>query len=433
MLKILDEYSKLGWDVPQVVFYTNSSSGDTMNKIYEGIYKKHPEYSHLWFNWDGKPLIIGNSDDPVLKTEVKDFFRIKASQWPNEARKDDGFPWMEFDRSLTKDAVYGRNGRKEVCNVSIAQHSDTCVFSFTAWYGAKDRTRSWHDGANDRSTDAYLYGYNFAEQWEWAIRQDPEMITITGWNEWVAQRQSSSNRGAVVFVDCADVNTSRDAEPMEGGYGDNYYMQMISYIRKFKGTEGNVSRNSVTIDINGGFSQWNDVQAYYKDYTNDTVDRKSLGFGTEKYKDISGRNDIAEMKVTEDTDNVYFFVKTVDEITAPEGNNWMNLFISDLKSPGWNGYNYVLNYKTPENGKMFIGKLADGEKYNVTPAGEASYRIYNDMIMVAVPKSVLGISGDASINFKWSDNCTEGDVFGFYKTGDSAPIGRAGYYYGPGI
>jgi hypothetical protein len=139
------------------------------------------------------------------------------------------------------------------------------------------------------------------------------------------------------------------------------------------------------------------------------------------------------MKVTEDTDNVYFFVKTVDEITAPEGNNWMNLFISDLKSPGWNGYNYVLNYKTPENGKMFIGKLADGEKYNVTPAGEASYRIYNDMIMVAVPKSVLGISGDASINFKWSDNCTEGDVFCFYKTGDSAPIGRAGYYYGPGI
>ena len=29
-----------------------------------------------------------------------------------------------------------------------------------------------------------------------------------------------------------------------------------------------------------------------------------------------------------------------------------------------------------------------------------------------------------------SDNCTTGDVFGFYTTGDAAPIGRAGYYYG---
>ena len=330
-------------------------------------------------------------------------------------------------------AVYGMNGRKEVCNVSIAQHSDTCVFSFTAWYGAKDRTRSWHDGANDRSTDAYLYGYNFAEQWEWAIAQDPEMITITGWNEWVAQRQRASGTGAITFIDCADPNTSRDAEPMEGGYGDNYYMQMISYIRKYKGTDGNVDRNAYTINVDGGFAQWNDVSAYYKDYTNDIVDRKETGYGTEKYRDETGRNDIEEMKVTEDDSNVYFFVKTVSDITAPAGNNWMNLFISNLKSNGWNGYNYVLNYKAPENGKLFLGKLADGETYSVTPVSQVSYRVHKNMLMVAIPKADLGISGEASINFKWSDNCTEGDVFGFYKTGDAAPIGRAGYYYGPVI
>ena len=433
MLKILDEYSKQGWDVPQIVFYTNTNSGDTMNRIYDEVYARYPQYSHLWFYWDGKPLIIGKSNDPVLRPGVKSFFRIKASQWPNEAKKSDGFPWMEFGRNLTSSAVYGMNGRKEVCNVSIAQHLSSGIFSYTAWYGGNDHTRSWHDGANDTSKDAYLYGYNFAEQWEWALKQDPEIITITGWNEWVAQRQPSSDASPVFFVDCADVNTSRDAEPMEGGYGDNYYMQMISYIRKFKGTDGIVERNAVSIDVNKGFSQWNDVKAYYKDYTNDTVDRNKAGFGNEVYKDSSGRNDIAEMKVTEDDKYLYFFVKTVDKITAPEGNNWMNLFISTFKSKGWNGYNYVLNYKAPQNGKLFLGKLADGAEYRVTPVSQVAYRVYDNMMMVKIPKSDLGISGIASVNFKWSDNCTEGDVFGFYKTGDAAPVGRAGYYYGPGI
>jgi hypothetical protein len=111
----------------------------------------------------------------------------------------------------------------------------------------------------------------------------------------------------------------------------------------------------------------------------------------------------------------------------------MNLFISNLKSNGWNRYTYVLNYKAPENGKLFLAKLADGETYSVTPVSQVSYRVHKNMLMVAIPKADLGISGEASINFKWSDNCTEGDVFGFYKTGDAAPIGRAGYYYGPGI
>ena len=430
LMAILDEYSKLGWNVPKVSFMTNSSSGDTMNRIYAEIYQAHPEYSHLWFNWDGKPMIVGDANDAACSDEVKNFFRIKANQWPNAERKDDGFPWMEFDRLLSDSAVYGMNGRKEVVNVSIAQHSHTVTFSITAWYGGQDRTRSWHDGANDTDPNAYLYGYNFAEQFEWAIEQDPEMIFITGWNEWVAQRQPAREKVPVYFVDCADYNTSRDAEPMEGGYGDNYYMQMISYIRQYKGTNGNTDRNKRPIDINGGFAQWNDIKAYYKDYTNDIVDRNERGFGKEKYVDESGRNDIDEMKVCEDDTNVYFFVKTVEDITAPEGGNWMNLFISTGASNGWNGYNFVLNYKAPENGKLFLGKLADSADYSVSDVSAVEYRLLGNMMMVAIPKADLGISGDASIFFKWSDNCTEGDVFGFYKTGDAAPIGRAGYYYG---
>ncbi|MBP1588503.1 MAG: hypothetical protein ILO53_08925, partial [Clostridia bacterium] len=450
LMQILDEYQKAGFDVPKVCFLTNTSSGATMRTIYRKVYQKHPEYSDVWFYWDGKPLIIGHSDEAT--DELKDFFRIKESQWPMSEKVDDGFPWMEFDRLLTDDAVYGLNGRKEVVNVSLAQHNETYKLSAVSWYGSNDRSRSWHNGSNDPDPDAYLYGYNFQEQFDWAMSIDPEIIFITGWNEWIAQRQPATyqgpveNNGPIVFLDNASLNGSRDIEPMEGGYEDNYYLQMISNIRRFKGLDRDASRNNRTIDVNGGFAQWNDIKAYYRDYTGDTENRKSKGY--EYYTDESGRNDLEEFKISEDADNVYFFVKTVENITEPSGSTWMNLFIGTDNASLANsrfGYEFVLNYQIPDGGKMYLGKLtgvnaslpADAEvPHPVTPIAEVPYRLLNNMLMLGIPKSALGIASNepAAFYFKWSDNC---DVLGtgsaaeFYTKGDAAPIGRAGFYYGP--
>jgi len=288
LISVWYEYLEQGYDVPKLVFYTNSASGKTMNTIYKDIYqneelkKAYPRLEELWFNWDGKPLIIGNANDGELEEEVKGYFRIKANQWPNATRKADGFPWMEFSRLLKKSAVYGLDGRKEVVNVSIAQHNATVRFSSTAWYGGNDRTRSYKDKTNANGEDAYLYGYNFSSQWDFAIKQDPEMVFVTGWNEWVAQRQPSLAGEPIVFVDCADYNTSRDAEPMRGYFGDNYYMQLIDYVRQYKGTKSRVDvGGDVSIDIKGSFEQWNSsaITARYNDYKNDTADRDALGFG----------------------------------------------------------------------------------------------------------------------------------------------------------
>ncbi|MBQ7446314.1 MAG: hypothetical protein IJS71_10345 [Clostridia bacterium] len=442
LMTILQEYYDQGWDVPKVCFLTNTRSGETMKSIYKLVYKKHPEFENIWFKWDGKPMIIGRSEE--ASDELKEFFRIKESQWPMEDKNDDGFPWMEFDRLLTDDAVYGLNGRKEVVNVSLAQHNETYKMSAVSWYGSNDRSRSWHDGANDPAPDAYLYGYNFAEQFEWALSVDPEIIFITGWNEWVAQRQPATyqgpveNNGPIVFLDNASLNGSRDIEPMEGGYGDNYYMQMISLIRRFKGVTAEKPRNNRTIDVNGGFAQWNDIAACYRDYTGDTADRKARGWGKENYTDDTGRNDIEEMKVCEDDANVYFFVKTASDITAPEGETWMNLFIGgpDLTTDSsWNGYRYVLNYNAPDkDGLLYLGTLGDSASYSVTPCAEVRYRLHANMLMVEIPKSVIGLTpgetASTALVFKWADNCTKGDVYGLYMTGDAAPIGRAGFYYG---
>ncbi|MBR0158470.1 MAG: hypothetical protein IJM24_05245 [Clostridia bacterium] len=434
LMSILKEYQDQGWDVPKVCFYTNSSSGQTINAIYREIYKAKPEYQSIWYYWDGKPMIVGNPNDSVLSAEAKSFFRIKRSVWPNDVRYADGFPWMEFGRLMTSQAVYGLNGRKEVVNVSVAQHNATCTFSFTAWYGANDRTRSWHNGRNDKSENAYLYGYNFDEQFRWAIAQDPEMIFITGWNEWIAQRQPVvDNNRPIRFVDNADPNCSRDIEPMEGGYGDNYYMQMISLIRQYKGAAGSTGCDVRSVDIDGSFGQWNDVSAYYRDYAGDAIKRNNTVF--ERKVDTTNRNDFVETKVCEDADNIYFFVKTAAAITAPEANDfdktgWMTLYISTDLTTGWKGYDYVINYRAPSEGETSVGRLADPETYTVTDCGSARIRIADDLMMLSVPKTVLGISGSADFAFKWADNNTLGDVFSFYKNGDAAPIGRAMYRYG---
>ena len=430
LMTILHEYRAAGYDTPGVVFYTNSWSGETMEKIYRQVYQPHPELSDTWFYWDGKPLIIGNAYEGELSQECREFFRIKRNQWPNEEKRDDAFPWMEFERLLTDDAVYGLRGRREAVNVSVAQHNETQLFSETAWYGAGDRTRSWHNGRNDTRKDAYLYGYNFEEQFEWAVKADPEIIFITGWNEWVAQRQEP-RANQITFVDNANANCSRDIEPMEGGYGDNYYMQMISLIRRFKGVPETPARTVRTIDVYDGFSQWNDVRTVCTDYENDTVSRNSFAYDARILEDHSGRNDIVEMKVCEDAGSVYFFVKTRDPLTDPEGGSWMNLFIATAGA-GFTGYDLVINYKAPAEGKAFAAKIAGAGSRALVPAGTCDIRYSGNMMQVRVPKSMLGIQNSAKFWFKWADNCSwqEDGAAAFYRSGDAAPIGRAGYAYG---
>jgi len=433
LIGIWYEYLLDGWDVPQIAFYTNTSSGDTMNRIYDTFYnnkdlnKKYPRLHDLWYQWDGRPMIIGLPDDSVLRKDVKAYFRIKESQWPTEDRKADGFPWMEFNRSLTYKAVYGKGLKREIMSVSAAQHADSGRFSATAWYGANDRTRSWHNGANDNRPNSAVYGFNFAEQWDFALSFDPEVIFVTGFNEWVAQRQPSLAGEPVVFVDCADTNGSRDIEPMNGLLGDNYYMQLVNYIAKFK---GNAVKNkvigNVPIDINSGFEQWSNPNiTSYKDYANDIVDRDCAGFGNLRYTDKSGRNDIRSVKFSKDDNYLYFYANTTNILTLPEDNKWMNLLLSvDNGNLKMNGYDYAVNIRR-------IGNKTAVEKYNGTKfvqIGIADIITDSNNIMIRIERNLLGLKDKKiDLQFKWADNCNIDDIYSFYTAGESAPYGRLNF------
>lgn len=57
MIAIWYEYLIQGWDVPKIACYTNSASGQTMNKIYDELYNnleliaEYPRLNELWFKW----------------------------------------------------------------------------------------------------------------------------------------------------------------------------------------------------------------------------------------------------------------------------------------------------------------------------------------------------------------------------------------------
>ena len=174
---------------------------------------------------------------------------------------------------------------------------------------------------------------------------------------------------------------------MKGGYGDNYYMQMMSYIRQYKGTDPKVDvGGNHTIDVDGSFDQWNSakITANYEDYAGDTADRDAKGFGDLEYKNTTGRNDIQNMKVARDFDNLYFYVDTVADITEPAEDHWMTLFLNtgNEKHANWKGYDYVLNRVAPEDGKAVLEKY-DGE--NWTKVATVDMKVEGNQLMVAVP------------------------------------------------
>ncbi|MCL2349098.1 MAG: hypothetical protein FWC50_12665 [Planctomycetaceae bacterium] len=418
LMAILDEYQKQGWNVPKIAFYTNSASGQTINQLYQAIYKKNL-YPNVWFHWEGKPLIVGHPEE--CNDEIKHFFRIKKSQWPNEGKyHNDGFPWIAFERP--QHVFKNANGENEIVNVSTAQHDGTIRFSSSAFYGDQsNHTKSFHNGKNDPEKDAVLYGYNFVEQFEFALKQDPKIIFITGWNEWIAMRfKNMAPNEPVGFVDLCDLNNNRDIEPMQDGYGDNYYMQMIDFVRQYKGVG----------------PQQSGKKAIYRDYVNDTVDRDAAGYGTFHYTNKTGRNDIAEMQVTCDSSNICFEVKTVGPISPKTDPNWMTLFLNVDKPngdmPNWEHYQFVINRVAPKENQAVLERSTGGWHWEQPATVDCNVDCIADgnQMRIIVPRKLLGFENKpVELQFKWADNYQPDNLFSFYTDGDAAPLGRLNYVF----
>lgn len=427
VMKLLHEYRAQGWDAPQVAFYTNTDSVSTILTIYSDIYEQN-KYPDTWYMVDGKPLIIGTA----LPTSCKNFFTFRASQWPGVADVEGAYPWIDFQDVAR--VRYDFNGEHGVIPVSVAQNSssfmsDNVLYGLTSKTGGS-RGRSYHNGDDNITDDSILYGYNFQEEWDTAINSDAETALILQWNEWRAGVYK--DKGKLVVFDLITPEFSRDIEPMEGGFGDNYYMQMAENIRLFKNTGSKVTQTEKkTIDIDGDFNQWNGISATYADMPDGGIRRDALGYGDQRYVNTSGRNEMIYAKVTQDKNNVYFYVRTAKDISDDYSTgSWMNLFLDTdgVLDNSWNGYEYIVNYSVSADSTSTVAKY-NGSGFDA--AGEAKFRVYGNQMMISVPKSVLGISGTGiNLNFKWADSRTAYSVVtDYYTLGDTMPYGRFNYAY----
>ena len=173
------------------------------------------------------------------------------------------------------------------------------LFPYTTLFRSSNKGRSYHDGSQP-AYDQYALtgtenlGLNFAEQWSRLDQIDPEIIFITGWNEWVQQRFIAPAEGAwflgnlvpegsSYFVDSYNQEYSRDIEPMKDGHTDNYYYQLIDGVRRYKGVRERPAPSAAkTITIDGSFSDWDDVAPGYRDWIGDTEHRNSTGWGSDR-------------------------------------------------------------------------------------------------------------------------------------------------------
>ncbi len=433
IFEIYQEYYNLGWDVPKIAFYCNSSTAATVRSIYNSWYEKGL-YEDLWYKPDGvHPLIIGAINEITNQSELEKYlalFDFRYSQWPNDYSDDleHGFPWMSWK--------YPQANFNGTMSVSLAQHPGARMsegrksnngrgFDYSVWRNNSDNTE---------------LGTNYAGQWETVFennadrtKQPVNNVFITGFNEWKAIKMSDGNE--VFFVDTFNEEYSRDIEMMKGGYDDNYYLQTIDTIRRYKYSEAkHYKYYPRTIDIDDAtLESWFGTTEYL-DFTGDAAVRDySDAFGSQTYTDNSGRNDISAVYVAHDADYLYVRADAAADITPYNGTdlNWMTLFIKtdeDLAN-SFAGYKYVVNRK-PDGTTTSVERSTGG--YAWQTAGTADYRVYGNTIIYRVPLAALGLTADTcTVQIKVSDNVTNyGDIMDYYVTGDSAPIGRLSYSYG---
>ena len=426
LCEVFDEQRKLGVRAPQIAFMVNTQAGATAQAIYDTLYKPNL-YPELWFRWKGRPLMI--CDPAEASDELKRFFTLRKAHWPFEL-VDTHNEW-HWEATYPQVVSYDDDpSRPEQLNVSVGQNLHQQDGRVEMMSTGHARGRSFHQGQMDGRPDSFKYGFNFQEQWERAFQVDPEVVFITGWNEWVAIQLS--DKGPAVFCDQFNLEFSRDVEMMKAGYGDNYYMQMAANIRRFKGMYPDpCAREAKTIEISGSFSQWENVSFEYRDHLLDTMPRDFPGCGDNHYKIQTGRNDFKTLKVAHDEKTIYFYCQTREDISPHADPNWMWLFI-DVKGngrPGWEGFNYRVN-GSPSGLEETSVEVSTGG-WNWEPAGISKYRIENNEMHIAIPKSRLAIeSEEFVIEFKWVDNAQEpGSILDAYINGDSAPGGRFRYRY----
>ena len=438
-------------------FWDKNYTNTQVQSIYLDVFRAG-KFQNLWFYWDDKPMLMAikgsfDATKTPIEKEISNFFTFRAGQPGYVVDKTNNANWGWL--SMYPQALYYKNnndrrdGIVEQMTVGIAMNHDYEQGLLAAMSGNHIAGRSYTSTYKDRyekeGNEASKWGYNFAEQFKYALEVDPKVIFVTGWNEFRVGRYEVWPEGSAAAVENAfpdqyNDEYSRDIEPSKGDLQDHYYYQLVNFVRQFKGARPiPTPSTSATIDLGGSIDQWKNVEPYYAAYIGNTEDRNAPGYGDLVYTETSGRNDIIGAQVARDNDYVYFLVECQENITPYTDKLWMNLYIdSDQSKQGWNTFEYVVNKTAASASTLVLEKFTAEGSYDSEKVADVEYKVDGRYMTVKIAKSDLGLSGnDFTINFAWTDNVHDegdyekfsGDIMDFYISGDVAPGGRFKYSY----
>lgn len=432
-------------------FGATSDSQAQIDSLYEDIYK-NGSYQELWYYLGGKPMLMAYGESASTR-EIRKFFTFRAGQPAYLLSGDTTIKQWGWLSTYPQAVYYGsskqkKNNTPEQITVGVAVNHNYVTHEITAMNGENVMGRSYTSTYPDRyeqeGSSASLWGYNFSEQFDYALQVDPQVIFVTGWNEWHAWRQPTPWGGTNsqvnnALVDQFDNEFSRDIEPTKGELKDHYYYLLVNYVRRYKGVNPIPTPSfNQTIDMQGNESQWQSVEPYYASYINNIGDRDHAGYKGYSYTETSGRNDLIGAQVARDDEYLYFHVECASDIVGLGDSLWMTLYIdSNQSNQGWETFDYVVN-KSSANADSVILEKFTGNGYDTEKVADCAYTLDGRYLTIKVRKSDIGLSGDDfTVNFTWTDNVHDegqegifsGDIMDFYISGDVAPGGRFKYSF----
>ena len=413
-----------GFPAPQAVFYTHARSMDTVRKLYDELYKPGL-YPDSWYRVDGKPMIVAYTDpadeakeaenegNPIpepFSQEILDFSHFRHPVWPsNTGSRDDDFSWIEW--------TYPQPLRGDMMNVSVGAHS--CPpFSAAYTRGQLNFGRGYNPDTKENVFEDCEKGTFFQREWDHALKTDPQTIFITGWNEWIAGKLPWD--GEYMLCDQASFEYSRDAEPMDGGYRDAFYLQIVRNISAFKHLDLPESTRGTCV--------------YEKPAREIARDCQGGADGV-YYKEPAPRNALRRVYMSDDGVNLQLIVECHADVVpyaGKEDSGWMNIFVgkNEPSVDGYSGYTYRI--QAAAQGKLAVFHTVDGKKWQMT--GTGTYMIKENCVDMQIPFEALEMTdSDESIYFKVWDFVESGGVWPeidqSYLKGSALPMGRLSCYY----
>ena len=466
--------------VPKFCFWAFNGPVITVVEDLYNRYYKTPKFRDLWFYWDGKPLLLCNATPAVdanpnggekgkkdYPDEVKQFFTMRGMwwgyyEWAGERYVGTEDHWSfgydlgnEHVVQLSPEELCAKHqGRMEQMAVTPAQHPISII-------GKSWSRRSGQPPLDEKDmpTKAYVpylqqevenptpYGIYFQDRWDEALQVDPDFIYLNDWNEWTAGRYRSGKdpsgqeegpttflgrKNPFYFVDQYNAEFNRTISPMKGGWTDNYYMQMVQNIRRYKGVAPMPTFHGIrTVVLDGVLNDWTLTDAF-TDTRGDVIHRDHDGYGNLHYTDQSGRNDIVRAHVCSDRKQVYFAAEAAEPLTPATDANWMLLFIDadQNASTGWCGYDFLVNQQVLSATQTTLMAF-DTQRGEWKTVATIPYATRGNVIELAIPRKLIGKQGKQfSLDFKWADNPSDlKDIISLCTSGDSAPNRRFNYRF----